>query len=67
MRTHFTAALYTHKPIVPLDKMSDALNPTGPAQPSLSQVYETAGNPAQKEPAEEAQSRVNATSNAPVT
>jgi len=47
--------------------MSDALNPTGPAQPPLNQVYETAGNPAQKEPAEEAQSRVNATSNAPVT
>jgi len=47
--------------------MSDALNPSGPAQPSLDQVYETSGNPAQKEPAEKAQSQANATSNAPAT
>ncbi|KAH9814273.1 hypothetical protein Tdes44962_MAKER05710 [Teratosphaeria destructans] len=30
----------------------DALNPTGPAQPNLDQVYETSGNAATKEPAE---------------
>jgi len=45
--------------------MSDGLNPTGPSQPSLDQVYETAGNPAQKEPAEQAQSQSNANNNAP--
>lgn len=43
--------------------MSDGLNPTGPSQPTLDQVYETAGNPAQKEPAEQAQSEYNARHN----
>jgi len=28
--------------------MSDGLNPSGPAQPNLDQVYETEGNPASK-------------------
>jgi len=45
--------------------MTDELNPTGPAQPSLDQVYETAGNPAEKEPAEQRQAQANASSNAP--
>ncbi|KAI7279729.1 hypothetical protein KC352_g6991 [Hortaea werneckii] len=31
----------------------DDLNPTGPAQPPLDQVYETQGNPITKEPAEQ--------------
>ena len=39
------------------------LEPTGPAQPSLDQVYQTAGNPAEKEPAEQQAANVNA--NAP--
>jgi len=42
---------------------SDGLNPTGPAQPSLDQVYETEGNPASKEPAEQAQAQRNARDN----
>lgn len=37
--------------------MSDAIHPTGPSQPSLNQVYETSGNAAQKEPAEQAKSQ----------
>jgi len=41
--------------------MSDALNPAGPAQPTLNQVYSTPGNPATKEPAEKAQASENAT------
>jgi len=40
--------------------MSDALNPTGPAQPTLNQVYSTPGNPATKEPAEKEQASENA-------
>lgn len=48
--------------------MSDALNPTGPSQPTLNQVYSTTGNPATKEPAEKAQASANASAaqNAPV-
>lgn len=47
--------------------MSDALNPTGPSQPTLNQVYTTPGNPATKEPAEKAQASENASAaqNAP--
>ena len=37
-----------------------ALDPTGPAQPSLDQSYEAAGNPASKEPIQEHASNVNA-------
>ena len=37
-----------------------AVNPSEPAQPGPNQVYETQGNPASKEPAEEAQSNANA-------
>lgn len=43
--------------------MTDDLNPTGPSQPSLNQAYTTPGNPAQKEPAEQAQSNINASTN----
>ncbi|KAK5117677.1 hypothetical protein LTR62_005100 [Meristemomyces frigidus] len=39
---------------------SDALNPTGPAQPNLDQVYETQGNAATKEPAEKQTAQQNA-------
>ncbi|KAK4560814.1 hypothetical protein LTR86_005394 [Recurvomyces mirabilis] len=39
---------------------SDGLNPSGPAQPSLDQVYETKGNAASKEPAEERTAEQNA-------
>lgn len=48
--------------------MSDALNPTGPSQPTLNQAYSTPGNPATKEPAEKAQAGANAydAANAPV-
>lgn len=48
--------------------MSDALNPTGPSQPTLNQVYSTQGNPATKEPAERVQANINASAaqNAPV-
>lgn len=42
---------------------SDALNPTGPSQPNLDAAYETKGNPASKEPAEERQAQRNATDN----
>lgn len=37
-----------------------ALEPSGPAQPSLDQVYETSGNAASKEPAQERTSAANA-------
>jgi hypothetical protein len=48
--------------------MSDGLNPTGPAQPTLNQVYATQGNQATKEPAEKEQASDNAAAakNAPV-
>jgi len=36
------------------------LDPKGPSQPSLNQAYTTPGNPATKEPAEEAQADANA-------
>ena len=39
------------------------LEPSGPAQPELNQVYSTPGNPAQTEPAEDAQARSQATAN----
>jgi len=48
-------------------EMSDGLNPSGPAQPTLNQAYTTPGNPADKEPAEQAQSKINASSKAPKT
>lgn len=35
------------------------LNPSGPAQPPLNQAYNTAGNPASKEPAEQAGAQAN--------
>ena len=35
--------------------MSDALNPSGPAQPDLSDAYTAPGNPATNEPAEKTQ------------
>ena len=43
------------------------LEPTGPSQPPLNDVYKTAGNPAEKEPAEQAAAtdRTNA-SDAPI-
>ena len=37
-----------------------AVNPSEPAHPSQNQAYETQGNPASKEPAEQAQSNANA-------
>ncbi|TKA62712.1 hypothetical protein B0A55_10637 [Friedmanniomyces simplex] len=40
--------------------MSDGLNPSGPAQPGLDQVYETKGNQASKEPAEQRTAQQNA-------
>ncbi|KAK0278057.1 hypothetical protein LTR35_009379 [Friedmanniomyces endolithicus] len=40
--------------------MSDGLNPSGPAQPNLDQVYETEGNPASKAPAEDQIAQKNA-------
>jgi len=39
---------------------SDGLNPSGPAQPGLDQVYETQGNQASKEPAEKTTAQQNA-------
>lgn len=45
-------------------KMS-ALDPTGPSQPKLDQVYQAEGNPSQKEPAEK--SAANANAHAPAT
>jgi hypothetical protein len=36
------------------------LEPTGPSQPTLNQAYTTPGNPATKEPVEEAQTNANA-------
>lgn len=47
--------------------MADGLNPTGPAQPPLDQVYETAGNPTTKEPAEQVQAQRHAQDNTPHT
>ncbi|KAK3115722.1 hypothetical protein LTR53_004643 [Teratosphaeriaceae sp. CCFEE 6253] len=38
---------------------SDGLNPGGPAQPNLDQVYETEGNPASKEPAQQQTAQQN--------
>ncbi|KAI6822920.1 hypothetical protein KC332_g8938 [Hortaea werneckii] len=38
----------------------DDLNPTGPVQPPLDQVYETQGNPITKEPAEQVQAQRHA-------
>lgn len=43
--------------------MSDALNPSGPAQPTLEQGYETKGNPADTQPAEKATAEKNEQSN----
>ena len=40
---------------------ADALNPTGPAQPDLDDVYKTEGNAASKEPAEVKEAHSNAT------
>jgi len=40
--------------------MSDALNPSGPSQPTLEDAYTTAGNPAETTPQEKQQA--NATS-----
>lgn len=37
-----------------------ALDPSGPSQPTLNQAYTTPGNPATKEPAEEAAANANA-------
>ena len=42
------------------------LNPTGPAQPPLNDVYKTAGNPASKEPEEAAQADRTGASQAPI-
>ncbi|EMC93538.1 hypothetical protein BAUCODRAFT_76591 [Baudoinia panamericana UAMH 10762] len=47
--------------------MGDALNPTGEAQPSLNQAYETKANPASKEPAEQRTAQSNATNNSAPT
>lgn len=47
--------------------MSAALDPKGPSQPSLDQVYEVEGNSASKEPAQAAKAKENANSNAPKT
>ena len=41
-----------------------ALDPKGSSQPSLSQAYTTPGNPAQKDPKEQAQTEFNASDNA---
>jgi len=43
---------------------SDDLNPTGPSQPNLDDVYKVAGNPADKEPAEKAESSTQSDPNA---
>ncbi|KAK3713485.1 hypothetical protein LTR37_008443 [Vermiconidia calcicola] len=40
--------------------MANANNPSGPSQPGLDQVYETSGNAASKEPAEQKQANANA-------
>ena len=42
------------------------LNPTGPSQPPLDDVYKTSGNPADKEPAEAASADRTSASNAPI-
>lgn len=47
--------------------MSDGLNPTGPAQPTLDSVYETSGNAASKTPADQSASQANAQSNSAAT
>jgi len=41
-----------------------ALDPKGSSQPSLNQAYTTPGNPAQKDPKEQAQTEFNASDNA---
>ncbi|GAB7357264.1 hypothetical protein MBLNU459_g8237t1 [Dothideomycetes sp. NU459] len=41
------------------------LDPSGPSQPNLDQAYTTPGNPASKEPAEQAQAQTNANTNTP--
>lgn len=43
--------------------MSDGIHPSGPAQPSLQQAYETKGNPAETGPAEKASADANAAAN----
>lgn len=43
---------------------SDDLNPTGPSQPNLDTVYKVSGNPADKEPAEKAESETQSDPNA---
>ncbi|GAB7342436.1 hypothetical protein MBLNU457_g0644t1 [Dothideomycetes sp. NU457] len=43
---------------------SDDLNPTGPSQPNLDTVYKVSGNPADKEPAEKAESNTQRDPNA---
>jgi len=47
--------------------MPDALNPSGAAQPTMQQGYETKGNPADTQPAEKATAEKNAQSNSGVT
>ena len=39
------------------------MDPTGPSQPTLDQVYNTAGNPADQNPQEQSTSSFNASSN----
>lgn len=55
LRTHISTSKRKHKLTPTQSTMSDALNPTGPAQPDLSDAYTAPGNPATKEPAEETQ------------
>lgn len=43
-----------------------SLNPTGPSQPPLDDVYKTSGNPASKEPAEAASADRTNASDAPI-
>jgi hypothetical protein len=46
-----------------LTTMSSGQQPTGPSQPTLNQAYTTPGNPADKDPTEQAQSGFNAADN----
>jgi hypothetical protein len=46
---------------------SSALDPSEPAQPKLDDAYKTRGNPASKEPAEQAEAQRNANDNSGIT
>lgn len=46
-----------------MQEAQSALDPQGPSQPPLNDVYKTSGNPADKEPAEKREAQSNATEN----